>query len=199
MARNHRHQYEADDQAFPADAYTVRGHAGIAFYVLGWEVEADEDTEWSGCYNRTGQVVAVMIGDDHRWIVDLDDLQPLDRDAYCGECGQIGCAHDIEHPRITRFVDWFIRQDCIAPDVQELLLSDPERANRMYDAAENGADGSTHQEVINDWRDAFRAFIRDRRTGSGNDPERFMAAVEAHFDSVEEWHQTNGSLYQEVG
>lgn len=90
----HRTRFEADDKHFSSDAYTVRGHGGIAFYVLGWEVEPDEDTEWSGYYARTGSVVAVMVGDDHRWIVDEDDLIAIDRDAYCGVCGQIGCQHD---------------------------------------------------------------------------------------------------------
>jgi hypothetical protein len=49
MARHHRVHYESDDATFNADAYTVRGWGqGIAFYVLGWEIEPDEDTEWSG-------------------------------------------------------------------------------------------------------------------------------------------------------
>lgn len=93
--RNHRVHYESDDIAFPADAYTVRGWGhGIAFYVLGWETEPDEDTEWSGYEQRTDRVVVVMVGDDARHIVDVDDLTPLERSAYCGECGQIGCGHD---------------------------------------------------------------------------------------------------------
>lgn len=86
--------YETDDVAFPAEAYSVKDHGGIAFRVCGWETEPDEDTEWSGMENRTGAVVVVMIGDDHRWIVDPDDVTPLEREAYCGECGQIGCGHD---------------------------------------------------------------------------------------------------------
>jgi hypothetical protein len=43
---------------------------------------------------RTGMVLAVMIGDDHRHRVDEEDLEPLPREDYCGECGQIGCRHD---------------------------------------------------------------------------------------------------------
>jgi hypothetical protein len=89
-----RHKYETDDKAFPADAYTVQGYRGIAFAVLGWETEPDEDTEWSGIETRTGQVLAVMIGDDHRHRVDPDDVTPIDREDYCGECGQVGCCHD---------------------------------------------------------------------------------------------------------
>ncbi len=90
-----RANYETDTAAFPADAYTVRGWGqGIAFYVRGWETEPDEDTEWSGYENRTGRVIVTMIGDDAKHIVDVDDLTPLDRKAYCGECGQIGCTCD---------------------------------------------------------------------------------------------------------
>lgn len=89
-----RPNYEKDDSTFPADAYTVRGYSGIAFYVLGWETAPDEDTEWSGYEARTGNILAVMIGDDRRHSVDPDDVTPLARKAYCGSCGQIGCAHD---------------------------------------------------------------------------------------------------------
>lgn len=90
----HRVNFETDDETFSADAYRVRGYDGIAFYVRGWEIEPDEDTEWSGMETRTGQVIVTMIGDDYRHIVDLDDITPLARSAYCGECGQIGCCHD---------------------------------------------------------------------------------------------------------
>lgn len=86
--------YESDDKAFPADAYTVRGYSGIAWYVYGWETEPDCDTEWSGYEMRTGRIVAVMVGDDRRFTFDLDEIAPLPRTAYCGVCGQIGCSHD---------------------------------------------------------------------------------------------------------
>ncbi len=43
---------------------------------------------------RTGRVVVTMIGDDARHVVDPEDLMPLERSAYCGECGQIGCTCD---------------------------------------------------------------------------------------------------------
>ena len=89
-----RPNYERDDIAFPADAYKVRQYPGVAFYVLGWETEPDEDTEWSGTENCTGRVIAVMIGDDHKHSLDPDDVTPIERTEYCGVCGQIGCAHD---------------------------------------------------------------------------------------------------------
>lgn len=86
--------FEEDDETFSADAYTVAGHRGVAWRVYGWETEPDEDTHWSGCENRTGRVVCVMVGDDHRWTFDPDDVTPLAREDYCGECGQMGCTHD---------------------------------------------------------------------------------------------------------
>lgn len=103
--------------------------------------------------------------------------------------------------RIETFVDWFIRLDLVRPDIQELYLSDAERADRMDAAAEDGADGSTHAETIDDWRSAFKSWLSDVRRGRrhGEYPERFATAVLEHFDAVEEWHEHNGSLYQERG
>lgn len=89
--RNHR--YENDSERFPDDArYRIAG-LGAAWFIIGWEVEADEDTEWSGCYNRTGNVLAVMVGDDGVHSMDPDDMQPIAEDSYCPGCGQLGCAH----------------------------------------------------------------------------------------------------------
>ena len=89
-----RHHYETDDSAFNADAYTVRGYNGIAWHVLGWHTEPDEDTEWTGYETRTGGVICRMVGDDRDFIIHPDDIKPLDRREYCGVCGQIGCHHD---------------------------------------------------------------------------------------------------------
>lgn len=86
--------FEPDPETFSADAYTVRQYKGVAFHVLGWETEPDEDTIWSGIEERTGRVLAVMIGDDYRHSVDPADLSPIAREAYCGGCGQVGCGHD---------------------------------------------------------------------------------------------------------
>jgi hypothetical protein len=86
--------YEDDDETFSADAYRHARMTGVAFRILGWETEPDEDTDWSGCENRTGRVLAVMVGDDYRHRCDPEDLTPLPREEYCGGCGQIGCACD---------------------------------------------------------------------------------------------------------
>jgi hypothetical protein len=87
-------KYEADDDSFAAEAYRVRYVRGVAWSVLGWETEPDEDTEWSGVEVRTGKVVAVMIGDDQHHAIDPEDLIELNREEFCGVCGQIGCTHD---------------------------------------------------------------------------------------------------------
>jgi hypothetical protein len=87
--------YEEDNETFSAAAYTVAGWgAGIAWHVWGWETEPDEDTEWSGMERRTGRVVATMVGDDCRFAIDPEDLTPIEREGYCGVCGQVGCCHD---------------------------------------------------------------------------------------------------------
>ena len=83
--------YESDDASFTADAYHIKGWEGIAFSVYGWETEPDEDTEWSGYENRTGQVMVCMIGDDRLIAVEEEDLEPLEDGEYCPDCGQIGC------------------------------------------------------------------------------------------------------------
>jgi len=87
-------QYESDDKSFPAEAYKVDGYPGVAWSVLGWEVEADEDTEWTGYLVKTGQIVAVMIGDDRKFTFSPDEVKAIDEQEYCHECGQIGCKAD---------------------------------------------------------------------------------------------------------
>lgn len=92
MRRKH---YEGDDTAFPADAYRVKNRGvAVAWHVLGWETEPDEDTEWSGYEQRTGRVVLQMVGDDAHHVYDPEDIEPLPRKEYCGSCGQIGCSAD---------------------------------------------------------------------------------------------------------
>ena len=89
-----RYTYETDEPDLYPNAVRLTGDTGAAWYVLGWKTEPDEDTDWTGYEVRTGQLVAVMVGDDQHWLVDPDDVLPLDRADYCGECGQIGCGHD---------------------------------------------------------------------------------------------------------
>ena len=90
-----RQNWENDDTTFPPDTrYQHVRMRGVAWSIYGWETEPNEDTEWFGIENRTGRVIAVMVGDDRRESCDLDDFEPIAREDYCGSCGQIGCAHD---------------------------------------------------------------------------------------------------------
>jgi len=118
--------------------------------------------------------------------------------------------------RIERFIDWFIRSDYVSNWTSEKdsdFINEPKRAERCYSAAEFGADGKTHAEVIEDWREAF---IHLLRYGWGNDwimrscpfkihdngfrtLDRFETAVNEYFDSIEAWHDKNGSLHNQIG
>ena len=74
--------------------YAVNGYSGVAWRYVGDAVEPDEDTEWTGICNRTGQVVMCMVGDDRWFVFDASDCEPIGDDDYCSECGQIGCTAD---------------------------------------------------------------------------------------------------------
>jgi hypothetical protein len=93
----------------------------------------------------------------------------------------------------------------------QLFIDDPERAERIYNAAENGCNGSTHGEVIQDWRD----FLNDRYSVAVYDSqydaddllagkeyditESTRAKIDKEIDDCEEWHIKNGSINQEIG
>ena len=77
---------------YQADAYQI-GKRDIAWSILGWEMADNEDTEWSGYQERTGNLVAVMIGDDQHFSVDPADVKEITSDEFCAGCGQIGCGH----------------------------------------------------------------------------------------------------------
>ena len=89
-----RANFEVDDKTFPAETYSVAGYRGIAWYVYGWETQPTEDTEWDGIEERTGRIIAVMVGDDRRFTFEPDELTPIPDLDYCASCGQIGCTHD---------------------------------------------------------------------------------------------------------
>ena len=102
--------------------------------------------------------------------------------------------------RIEAFVGSFICSEFVSnwSDVKDRdFCNAPERAERCADAAENGADGRTYAEVIEDWREAFAAYIRDKRLWA--EPERFVNAVNDHFSAIEQWHSEHGSLHQKIG
>jgi hypothetical protein len=71
------------------DHVQVEGWSGVAFWFIGHPV-IDED---SGEVD-TERALVRMVGDDRDHDVDIDDVTPLEREAFCGECGQMGCTHD---------------------------------------------------------------------------------------------------------
>lgn len=95
----------------------------------------------------------------------------------------------------------------------DLFINDPERAARCYDAAEEGCDGSTHSEIIEDWRE-YAADLRSEKQSelyrmdfaSDEEGDAAEAALEAAYetlcdaiDKVEAYHEAQGTLYDEVG
>lgn len=76
-----------------------------------------------------------------------------------------------------------------------------DRYERCMDAVENGADGSTHREHIEDMREAFRNWLHygAKRSKFAEYPYRLEDRAMRHFDELETWHEQNGSLDEEVG
>lgn len=98
--------------------------------------------------------------------------------------------------------------DCFISDRlgNDLFLSDPDRAKRIHKAAYYGADGSTHGERINDWRDYVEQLRADacRESYKVDDADEDKAEVEinawhdritAEIDACEARHEANGSLH----
>lgn len=78
--------------------YEWTAFRGVAFYLLGYKrIQVQQDLEFQ--YDEpefeddVDVVVGVMVGDDHRWDIPVDELVPLDENGYCRECGQVGCMH----------------------------------------------------------------------------------------------------------
>ena len=72
-----------DDAQFPAGTYVTHSgwSDGIAWFVR--DVSPIDD-----------RVTVTMVGDDRLFSAERDELTVIEREAFCGECGQIGCGHD---------------------------------------------------------------------------------------------------------
>jgi len=83
---------ELDKNAY----YTVEGYGGIAWYTLGYHVEEIWDSNWDEVEEvvDTAKAVMVMVGDDRKFVFDIEELTELDEDEFCHTCGQIGCTAD---------------------------------------------------------------------------------------------------------
>ena len=69
-----------------------------------------------------------------------------------------------------------------------IILTDPDRYDRIEEGAEFGTEGSTHQEIIEDWREFLDNLDED---------EADLDAITAEIDDCEKWHKENGSLEQQ--
>jgi len=76
-------------------------------------------------------------------------------------------------------------------DTSDDWINDAERMQRCSDAAEDGCDGSTHRERIDDMRDNVRELCNGR--------ERMEACAMEYLSGVESWHERNGTLDEEIG
>jgi hypothetical protein len=83
--------------------YRVDGMPGIAWWLDDYvkTPRVDEETgelvrDWLGeCDDAydidRSRVLAVMVGDDGRHEVDVEDLEAISDEDFCACCGQIGC------------------------------------------------------------------------------------------------------------
>lgn len=84
-------------------------------------------------------------------------------------------------------------------------LSDPDRMERCHEAAEDGCDGSTHGEIIGDWRKFLARLEREaHRKAWAHDRvsaeiERRAESIREEIDKCEVWHAEHGSLEEMVG
>lgn len=84
-------------------------------------------------------------------------------------------------------------------------INDPDRMDRCDAAAESGSEGSTHAEIIQDWRDFLQTLESEAlRSCQWHDRvtaeiERRIESINAEIDACEEWHEKNGSLHSEIG
>jgi hypothetical protein len=81
----------------------------------------------------------------------------------------------------------------------DLFISDPDRADRMHEAAEHGEDGSTHYEIIEDWRDFARDLFRSLSMDDRDDEEKNYETLMDEINSCEEYHDGIGTLHNQVG
>jgi hypothetical protein len=81
----------------------------------------------------------------------------------------------------------------------DLFINDADRASRMHEAAEEGCEGSTHAEIIEDWREYLNALKITDEDECGYISQEDFDNITKEIDACEEWHQKNGSLHQQIG
>ncbi len=85
-----------------------------------------------------------------------------------------------------------------------LFINDPERADRIHEAAKESCDGSTHQETIEDWREYLEIYFSELLTpnfaSDGEEEgwealkEENKAKIEDEIATCEAFHEKNGTL-----
>jgi hypothetical protein len=92
------------------------------------------------------------------------------------------------------------------PRSSDEWLYSPDRMKRVTNAAEHGEDGSTHAEIIEDWRDYAREKYREARRALDYDDEAGEAQLDAdeaqldaELDACETWHKERGTLHRLTG
>ena len=64
---------------------------GIAFYLVGYK---QVPTEEYGEFDEDREIViGVMVGDDFKHEIPVEELTEISEGGFCLECGQIGCMH----------------------------------------------------------------------------------------------------------
>jgi hypothetical protein len=89
-----RYYLRLDGQHRSGAVYKVAGWPQVACRLVGEMVEVADDGDGGEVYDPSGLFGVVMVGDDFVHLVEPDRLVPVEREEYCGECGQLGCAHD---------------------------------------------------------------------------------------------------------
>lgn len=68
------------------------GNSEANYYTRAWRIRGRGGVAWRILRpSREKYIQVVMVGDDRKEVVDLDDLEWLDDSDYCQDCGQIGC------------------------------------------------------------------------------------------------------------
>lgn len=110
----------------------------------------------------------------------------------------------LQFPRTLR--DLYSHPDFIPfPRSSDEWIHDPDRMQRCLDAAEHGAEGSTHAEIISDWREFLETLRSDALRQAAFHPrieawiESLAEDIEAEISACESWHESQGTLHAQIG
>lgn len=82
----------------PGDYVKSDRFRGIAMYVHNNAIRYhwNEEEQWVESIGHYDDIYeCVMVGDDEGHNIPEDELEFLDMDKFCVECGQIGCGHNV--------------------------------------------------------------------------------------------------------